>query len=299
MRHLLSDGHVVHAVTRSRENAWRLRDVASDVVLHEASLIDPETTAAVVRLASPEWIFHLAAYGAYPEQQDRALMLSTNVEGTKNLLHSAIEVGFEAFVNTGSSSEYGLKDHPPKESEPLEPNSEYARTKVSATEWCRALAVRHQLPLCTLRLYSVYGPYEEPTRLMPQLVVCGRRGTLPPLVDPRTARDFIEVSDVARAYLLAAASSSRELGGVYNVGSGVQTTVGEAVAIARRTLDISEEPVWQSMAPRRWDTQTWVANIAKIRGQLHWQPTRSLSEGFQAMVEWFNAHPEVWPQYRA
>jgi dolichol-phosphate mannosyltransferase len=276
-----------------------LSDVLSDVVLHEAALTDPDATAAVVREAAADWVFHLAAYGAYPTQQDRELMIRTNVEGTANLLRSAAAAGFDAFVNTGSSSEYGLKDHPPDESETLEPNSDYAATKASATALCRDLALQHRLPLCTLRLYSVYGPYEDPDRLMPRLIVCGRRGTLPPLVDPRTARDFIEVSDVTRAYLLAAASASLEPGGVYNVGSGIQTTVADAVAIARRTLGIAAEPAWQSMPPRSWDTGTWVANIAKIRERLEWRPTRSLSEGFGAMVEWFNAHPQVWPLYRA
>ena len=129
--------------------------------------------------------------------------------------------------------------------------------------------------------------------------MCGRRGTFPPLVDPRTARDFVEVGDVTRAYLLAAGSASHEPGGVYNVGSGIQTTVAEAVAIARRTLGIPVEPEWQSMAPRCWDTQTWVANIARVREHLRWHPTRSVSEGFQAMVEWFNANPQLWPLYRA
>jgi dolichol-phosphate mannosyltransferase len=298
VRRLLDEGHVVHAVTRSRANAWRLHEVLPDIELHEATLTDRDATADIVRRAAPEWIFHLATYGAYPMQQDGALMVRTNVEGTTNLLQSAVSAGFDAFVNTGSSSEYGLKDHPADESEALEPNSDYAATKASATNLCAAMARERRLALCTLRLYSVYGPYEDPGRLMPRLIACGRHGTFPPLVDPRTARDFVEVSDVTRAYLLAAASAAREPGAVYNVGSGTQTTVAEAVDIARRTLGINAEPEWQSMPPRSWDTHTWVASVVKIREQLHWQPTRSVSEGFQAMVEWLIAHPRLWPRYR-
>ena len=78
------------------------------------------------------------------------------------------------------------------------PTATTPTTKASATDLCRTIAQRHRLPVCTLRLYSVYGPYEEPTRLMPTLIVYGRRGTLPALVDPRTARDFIDVSDVTQ-----------------------------------------------------------------------------------------------------
>ena len=225
-------------------------------------------------------------------------MERTNVEGTGNLLQRD-GCGVRGVREHRFVVRVRAEDHPPDESEPLEPNSDYAETKASATELCRSMAVQHQLPLCTLRLYSVYGPYEEPTRLMPRLIVHGRRGTLPELVDARTARDFIDVNDVVRAYLLAAASATQEPGGVYNVGSGVQTTVGEAVAIARRALGITAEPQWLSMTPRSWDTQTWVANITRIRARLHWQPTRSLPQGFEAMVQWYEANPQLWPRYDA
>ena len=70
VRRLLDEGHIVHAVARPGSDAWRLSDVLSDVVLHDANLTDLAATAAVVREAAPEWVFHPAAYGAYPAQRD-------------------------------------------------------------------------------------------------------------------------------------------------------------------------------------------------------------------------------------
>ena len=89
----------------------------------------------------------------------------------------------------------------------------------------------------------MYGPYEDPARLVSTLIVRGLQGKLPPLVGPETARDFVHVDDVVEAYLLAATHRGQEAGAVYNVGAGIQTTVREAVAVARQVLEISGRTV--------------------------------------------------------
>jgi dolichol-phosphate mannosyltransferase len=202
-------------------------------------------------------------------------------------------VGVEAFVNSGSSSEYGYKARAPRETEWLEPNSHYAVTKASATQYCRFVAQAQSVPLCTLRLYSVYGPYEEPSRLLPRLVVRGLVGELPPLVEPEIARDFVHVEDVTSAYLLAATRGAQEPGAVYNVGTGTQTSLQEVVRVARAALAIPQEPRWGSMPNRRWDTTSWVADNHKARHALGWQPVHAFEPGFEALVRWFREHPEL------
>jgi len=169
-------------------------------------------------------------------------MIRTNVIGTVNLLQSCLETGFEAFVNTGSSSEYGFKNAPPAENEWLEPNSHYALTKAFATMFCRYTASSTGAHVTTLRLYSVYGPFEEPTRLIPTIITKGLGNQLPPLVQPQMARDFVYVDDVVEAYLAAATFSGKEPGAVYNVGTGRQTTIAQVVELDRRVLKINAEP---------------------------------------------------------
>jgi len=135
-------------------------------------------------------------------------------------------------------------------------------------------------------LYSVFGPYEEPSRLMPSLIRCGVQGTLPSLVNPATARDYVYIDDVCDAYLLAATQPGPERGAVYNVGSGVQTTLSEVVEVARGVLRITAEPEWGSMQGRIWDTSVWVADNRKIKAELGWQPRFTFREGFEQMVQW-------------
>jgi dolichol-phosphate mannosyltransferase len=226
-------------------------------------------------------------------------MVAANVLGTIHLVDAAVRAGFEAFVNAGSSSEYGFTDRAPMESEPCRPGSDYAVTKLTATLYCRAVAKRENVTLSTLRLYSVYGPYEEPSRFVPALAVHGIERKLPPLVEANVARDFVFVDDVVEAFLLAARTPAREAGDVFNVGTGRQTTIAEAVEVARRTLSIDEEPRFQTMANRSWDTTSWVSNPDKIRRELGWEPRTSFPEGFRRFVQWLREDPERLDYYRA
>jgi dolichol-phosphate mannosyltransferase len=292
-RRLLADGHEVHLLVRPGHDPWRIAAIRADVRPHVVELADADGVRDVVEQVRPEWIFHLAAHGAYPAQRDVDAIVRTNVLGTVALVEACCRTGFAAFVHTGSSSEYGFKDHAPAETEWLDPNSHYAVTKASATLFCRYTARSRDLPITTLRLYSAYGPWEEPTRLMPTLVVRGLAGALPPLVNPDVARDYVQVDDVIDACLLAATTPQRERGAVYNLGTGVQTSLHEVVEVARRVLGLAAEPVWGSMPDRSWDTSVWVADSRAIRADLGWAPRRTLDEGFRQLVAWLRDDPAL------
>ncbi len=287
VRRLLREGHTVYVLLRPACAMWRLQDIQSDLHIHWLDLRDAEQVEQAVRAIRPDWVFHLAAYGAYSYQTDPLSIMQTNLIGTVNLVEASLKTGFEAFIHTGSSSEYGFKDHAPAEDERLEPNSHYAVAKASATLYCRYTAQSRNVHLTTLRLYSVYGPYEEPTRLMPTLILRGLRGEWPPLAQPDVARDYVYVQDVNEACLLAATRPTEERGAIYNVGTGVQTTLRQVVNVARQVLGIEAEPPWGALPNRHWDTTTWVANPDKIQRELGWRPQYTFEQGLRATVDWF------------
>jgi len=300
VRRLLADGHAVHLLVRpGRATSWRLADIRRDVELHRASLDDRAAVERAVRRVKPEWVFHLAAHGAYSWETDLDRILATNVIGTVNLVRACLGTGFDALVNAGSSSEYGFKTRAPREREWVEPNSDYAVAKVAATHFCRLTAQRERVKIATLRLYSVFGPWEDPGRLMPAMIVHGLAGTLPPLVDPRVARDYVYADDVSEAFVRAAAKPHPEPGPVFNVGSGTQTSIRRVVDIARRVLEIPERPRWGTMPNRQWDTSAWVSDSRAIRRALGWKPRYTFERGFRQMVAWMRAEPERVGWYRA
>jgi dolichol-phosphate mannosyltransferase len=299
VRRLLHDGHDVHLLVQPAYTTWRLTDIRRDVRLARADLGDAAAVEGAVRRARPEWIFHLAAYGAYSWQEDLDRMLRTNVLGTTHLVRAGLRHGVEAIVNTGSSSEYGAKDHAPGEREWLDPNSHYALTKAAATHYCRYTAQRNDVHLVTLRLYSVYGPWEEPGRLMPAVVVHASEGRLPPLAAPGVARDYVYTDDVCEAYVRAATRRGQERGAVYNIGTGRQTTLKQVAAAARRTLGVPARPVWGTMENRLWDTTVWVSDPRAARRALGWRARTPLETGLRRMAAWLAADPGLALRYRA
>ena len=298
VRRCVAEGHAVHAVVRPGGDRWRL-DSDCGAAIHEVDVRDADAVLQVTRLVRPQWVFHCAAYGAYSWQRDAGMMRETNVTSTANLLTACRRSGFEAFVNTGSSSEYGYQSRAAAESDRAQPNSPYAATKLQATRACIEDARRHGGSVTTLRLYSVYGPYEEPNRLMPTLLTAALRGMLPPLVHPDTARDFVYVDDVCDAYLCVAAQPPGGPGAIFNVGSGTQTTIADVVALVRSMFHVTAEPQWGSMAARSWDTNVWCADIRKIARQVGWTPRHSLHGGLSRFRDWLEDHPLARERYDA
>lgn len=296
-RRLLRDGHAVHAVVRPGGNAWRLEAIRPEIEIHELDLRDAAALRATLDTTRPDWLFHLAAHGAYAWQTESAAIFTTNAVASAQLVDMACERGFEAFVQAGSASEYGSRDHPAREPERVDPTSAYAVSKAAATQYARAVALDRGAHLVTLRLCSAYGPWEEPNRLMPTLATFGLARRLPPFADPRTALDFVFVDDVCEAFVRTARATELAPGTVLNVGGGTQTSLAELVDLARRELGIDERPRWSTMAARTWDTTAWAADCTRIRLELGWRPRWSVPDGFRRLVDWIRQDPAVHARY--
>lgn len=297
-RRLCDDGHEVTAAVRPGADLWRLEAPGSNPArmrIEPLDVADEQAVARVVAELRPQWTFHLAAHGAYHWQTDTQRIFSTNLLGTVSLVEACRACGCEAFVNAGSSSEYGYKDHAPGEDEALAPSSPYAVAKAAASLYCRREPADSPMRVSTLRLYTVYGPLEDPRRLLPRLLVHGMRGELPPLVSPDVAHDFVAVEEVVEAFLLAAERAPQ--GALYNVGSGRQTTLREIVEIVRRVLEIDVEPGWGSAPQRRWDTATWLADPSRIGRELGWRSQTELEDGVARLASWLQASAALAPVY--
>jgi UDP-glucose 4-epimerase len=284
VRYLARNGHEVHATCHPEGDRWRLSELGG-VALHHADLAVTGTANALVEEVSPQWIFHLAAHGAYSWQTDPQRICEANLYGTIELADTAERHGVRAFVHAGSSSEYGVKNHPAHEDERPDPNSTYAVTKAAATMYCRHRARDGDLPAVTLRLYSVYGAQEDSRRLVSTLLTEGLQRRLPPLVSPDTARDFVYVEDVCDAFALAAERAGEVAGEIYNVGSGRQTTLRELVQCVRELLNVAQEPCWGTHGRRQWDTDFWCADTARIVRDLSWTATTDIESGLRRMLE--------------
>ena len=116
------------------------------------------------------------------------------------------------------------------------------------------------------------------------------------LVQPLSGRRGRDQS--RHALLRVAAMPQLSRGAVYNVCSGVQSTLAEVVSEARSLLNISAEPEWSSMEQRFWDTDVWVGSKAAMERDTGWRSTVGLHEGLARTIKWFEGHPEWLDFYR-
>jgi nucleoside-diphosphate-sugar epimerase len=297
-RRLAETGQDVHAVIVPGSNLWRLEDVASRLTIHMVDVRDAGATAALVERVRPHIVYHLATYGAYHHQVDSRRVLETNIFGLYNILQPCLGAGCELIVHAGTSSEYGRRREPMRESDPPSPNSWYAVAKTAQTYLCQHIAASEHLPVVVLRPFSVYGPWEQPGRLIPRLMAAVLEGGGIDMVGPDTARDFVYVDDVVDAFL--AIESLRGCPGeVFNIGCGVETSLRKLIAIVESAFGTPLDVRWNAMPPRTWDTDHWQADISKAAARLGWRPKTSLTEGLAASLRWFEAHAALYARFRA
>lgn len=275
----------VFAVVR-RHKGWRLADVHDDKVV-AVDLNDPTATKNLVESMRPQTVLDCVAYGAYSFEEDEELIYQTNFLSVVNLVNLLAAGPLAAFVHAGSSSEYGTICTAPDEEGARDPNSNYAVSKAAASDFLRFMGKHRALPCINLRLYSVYGPLEDTSRLIPNVLRQALAGRLPPLVDPRTSRDFVHVDDVCAAFVMAAVRMHPDLyGESFNIGSGMRTTIADLADTVRRVFDVREEPRFGTMEGRAWDLADWYADPSKAHRLLNWKAAIPLEQGLRATAQW-------------
>jgi nucleoside-diphosphate-sugar epimerase len=285
VRTLLDRGCEVHALLRHEARLWRLEDVLGRVEVHEADVADEKQVRQAISRIRPRGVLHLATEGAYESQADPQRIFQTNLLGTLHLLQAAEESGTGLFVNVGSSSEYGFKSEAMCESDRVEPNSYYAVAKAAQTHLTALVSRRSDVPAVSLRLFSLYGPWEEPSRLIPTLIRRARAGEPLDMADPEIARDFVYVDDAVEL-MTDFECLARHRGDVFNVGSGVQTTLTGVVDAVQAALGDRSEVRWNAFEKRRWDTQTWVADPRHAAESLGWRARTSFADGIVKTAAW-------------
>lgn len=280
----------VFALTHDATKAWRLKllDVPAENIVH-CDILSNTSVQDVFGKIKPRTIFNLAAYGAYSKQKNVGLTYETNVLGTVNILENCSTD--TVYIHAGSSSEYGFNCTAPKETDPVEPNSHYAVSKVSAAYTLEYYAKVNGINTLNLRLYSIYGGWEEPDRLIPRLIEEARKDKLPPLVSPDISRDFVYVDDCVDAFVQAALRVNKDIRGrSYNIATGQKTTMRELVDVARQTFGIVQEPVWGSMNNRNWDLADWYGDPRAAEADLGWKASTTLGDGLRRTADWQISH---------
>ena len=237
-------------------------------------------------------VIHLAAKKAVGESVDNPLKYyENNVGGTLNLLAAMGLKGVKKIVFSSTAAVYAPSDKLSiTESDLTEPLSPYGQTKLLSEKLISAVASAEDLSAISLRYFNVVGALRDEfadnskDNLVPKVFAALKAGKNPeiygsdyPTKDGSCIRDYIHVSDLAKAHLVALEKVfTTKVDEVYNVGSGSGYSVTEMINQIAESIG---EPITPTLSPRRpGDTAQLIASIAKIERDLGWKPERSLKE---------------------
>ena len=233
--------------------------------------------------AGVDYVFHLAAESKIgPAIENPIAAAQKNVVGTCTVLQCAREWGVKKVIYSSTSSGYGNNPHPNVESQPDDCLNPYSVTKVAGEKLCKMYTDLYDLKTITFRYFNVYGD-RAPQRgqYAPVIGIFNRQRTAgEPLTivgDGEQRRDFIHVSDVVRANILAATMEvdDKSYGKVYNVGTGKNYSVNQIADW------ISDNQT--NIPPRKGEVRESLAYIQRIKNTFGWKPRVDLEE-------WVKAH---------
>ena len=293
-RKLIELNYETNVFIRRSSNLWRISDLKEKIKIYEVDITNASQIKISLAKIKPDVILHLASAGLYGGvSSPPKILITTNIIGTANLIEAARNTRVKLFINTGSSAEYGPKNSPMKESDSTNPNTFYSFTKLASTLYSQMATGSFNLPILTLRIFSPFGPYDDPSRLITYVSTRAIKNDPLFLSEPTSARDYIYISDVVDAYIKAIMSKSA-IGQIINIGSGHQTTVSR---ISKEILKITKSRskiYWKSQPKRLQDSPVWQADIKKAIKLLKWQPRTKIYEGLKKTVTWFRDNSEYY-----
>jgi nucleoside-diphosphate-sugar epimerase len=284
VRALTAAGQRPHLLVRPDAKRWRLSGLEHKVHFHGADLLDLPYVRWTVDACRPEIIYHLAGYGVLPSQKDRAGIFAGNVLATANLLAALEDHDYHCLVQAGSSAEYGSKEGPLLEKDPIQPSTDYGVAKACATLLCQA--ERHKgRRVATIRVFTAFGPWEALPRLVPYVMQCCRARQAPEVSSGEQQRDFVFVDDVV-ALLMSAAAHPGAAGQILHAATGTLTSVRQVVETIVAISGAKTAPRFGALPRRMGEPDRWAASIEQTAALTGWRPRFDLAAGLRQTWDW-------------
>jgi nucleoside-diphosphate-sugar epimerase len=284
VRRLLKDGHQVAILRRPSSNLHRIADTAAEMEQIEGDLNDLSRCAEQVIAFKPEIVFHSAWQGTTAEVRNLPDQITHNVASTLKLLEIIQRAGCKVFVGIGSQAEYGLVNGIVREDRPARPVSTYGLAKyclsLLTAEYCR----RRDIRALWLRVFSVYGPGDDPGHMLPSLISKLLDGGSPALTAGDQLWDYLYIDDAVDAVCAAAFTSS--LSGVFNVASGKAVLLRTIVERVRDIINPAIHLRFGELPYRDDQVMHLEGDINQLTSATSWRPRTSLETGMKRTIDW-------------
>lgn len=242
-------------------------------------------------------IMHLAALIGIPYSYEAvSSYINTNIIGTRNVLQAALENNVSQIIHTSTSEVYGSAEYVPmNEKHPLNAQSPYSATKISADKLAESYWRSFCLPVSTLRPFNTYGPRQSSRAIVPTIVsqliknnpqVCIGSGF--------PIRDFTYVVDTANAYV-SMVGNTKSFGEVINVGSGKGVSINGLIALVYEIAGINKfkvKSVKERIRPKNSEVDRLICDNSKAKKILGWKPSVDLKTGLKEVISFVSDNRE-------
>ena len=284
---LCANGYEVHAIARRIPATSKNSPDSPHVTWHQTDLLSPGEASKAIRRIKADSLLHLAWY-AVPGRFWEAPENREWVRSSMELFAAFAEAGGKRLVAAGTCAEYASgAGECFEDCTALSPTTLYGTAKHELQQGLAELTGRNGISAAWGRIFHLYGPYEDPSRLVPYAICALLRGEPALCSGGLQVLDFLHVKDVAAAFVKLLGS---RLEGAFNIASGdpveVRVLLGEIGRQIGRPELIRLGARASATAPERW----W-GNVEKLTGALGWKPQFDLQRGIADVIQWWrNAH---------
>lgn len=284
---LLGAGHTVLGLVLPQDDLWRLSEVLDRVQLLKGDINEISDVRSNLRAWQPHVCIHLAWYaepGKYLHSRENIVCL----QGSLQLLEELYAQGCNHFIGAGTCAEYKMKPGLLSEDDRTEPESLYAAAKLSFKVLGEQLAMQSGRQFSWGRIFHLYGPYEDPRRLVPAAILRLQNGEPFETSPGEQIRDFLHVKDVAGAFLTIMEKGAP---GTFNICSSEAVSVRVLLDTIAVLMDQSALISYGALPYRDWEPMHIRGNNTRLKS-LAWQPRFGLRAGLEDVIGWWSANRE-------
>lgn len=239
-----------------------------------------------------DYVFHLAALIGIPYSYNApSSYVSTNIKGTLNMCQAALDMGVQRFIQTSTSEVYGTAQYIPiNEKHPLQPQSPYSASKISADAMAMSFFNAFELPVSIARPFNTYGPRQSARAVIPTIItqlLSGKQSIN--LGSVNTTRDFNYVSDTCSGFL-AIAEADKTIGEVINIGSNSEISIEDLFNLICKLTSKSNIGLItdnERIRPKNSEVYRLVCDNSKIKELTEYSPIIGLEAGLENSIDWY------------
>jgi len=285
-RALVREGRDVAVLLRPTSDTRRIAAEIPRLRIVRGDLRDVSAVASTVHELRPQAVLHLGWEGVKGSERNSPVQ-ANNVPASVALYRLAASAGADVFVGMGSQAEYGPAPGRLDESAPTRPTTVYGAAKLSTGLLLDRLASTSGRQFAWLRLFSSYGPGDDPSWMLQYLARSLLARERPALTAAQQVWDYIYVDDVASAVI---ATMDARAQGIFNLGTGQARKLEDIITTLRDQVDPSL-PLGFGEVPYRPDQVMHLeADITRLTAATGWTPQVPLDAGLREVVDWIRAN---------